>query len=134
MSLILIWSSISYIHYFRSIHHEAQPVTDTIGLKKELALGDQYFRSFFNWSITNQWILICIVIAELLLMFLYGKQVGEHFWILATDTLVIIIEIALLKLFRKKMMDLEMDYNIIAPGKIFFVNQSGLLSTIQTIE
>ena len=31
-------------------------------------------------------------------------------------------------------MDLEMDYNIIVEGKIFFVNQSGLLSTIQTID
>jgi hypothetical protein len=32
------------------------------------------------------------------------------------------------------MMDLEMDYNIVVPGKIYFVNQSGVLSTIQTIE
>lgn len=31
-------------------------------------------------------------------------------------------------------MDLEMDYNIFVPGKIFFVNQSGILSTIQTID
>ena len=31
-------------------------------------------------------------------------------------------------------MDLEMDYNIIVEGKIFFVNQSGLLSTVQTID
>lgn len=27
-----------------------------------------------------------------------------------------------------------MDYNIIVPGKIFFVNQSGVLSAVQTIE
>ena len=27
-----------------------------------------------------------------------------------------------------------MDYNVIIPGKIFFVNQSGVLSSIQTIE
>lgn len=31
-------------------------------------------------------------------------------------------------------MDLEMDYNILVQGKIFFVNQSWLLSVIQTIE
>ncbi len=31
-------------------------------------------------------------------------------------------------------MDLEMDYNIVVEGKIFFVNQSGLLSTVQTID
>ncbi len=27
-----------------------------------------------------------------------------------------------------------MDYNIVVPGKIFFVNQSGVLSAVQTIE
>jgi hypothetical protein len=32
------------------------------------------------------------------------------------------------------MMDLEMDYNVVVPGKIFFVNQSGVLSAVQTIE
>ena len=65
---------------------------------------------------------------------LYGKKIGEHFWILATDTLVIIIEIYFLRYFRKRMMDLEMDYNVVVPGKMYFVNQSGILSTIQTIE
>ena len=27
-----------------------------------------------------------------------------------------------------------MDYNVVVPGKIFFVNQSGVLSAVQTIE
>jgi hypothetical protein len=45
-----------------------------------------------------------------------------------------IIEMIFLKLYRKRMVDLEMDYNVIIPGKIFFVNQSGVLSSIQTIE
>lgn len=40
----------------------------------------------------------------------------------------------LLKSYRKKMLDLEMDYNIVVPGKIFFVNQSGVLSSTQTLE
>jgi hypothetical protein len=64
----------------------------------------------------------------------YGKRIGEHFWFLLSDTLVILIEIGLLRKFRKRMMDLEMDYNVFVPGKIFFVNQSGILSTIQTID
>lgn len=45
-----------------------------------------------------------------------------------------IMEIVFLKMYRKRMMDLEMDYNVIVPGKIYFVNQSGILSSIQTIE
>jgi hypothetical protein len=134
MSLILVVSSLSYISHFRAIHGEARIETDTKRLSESLSQGDDYFRSFFNWSITNQFILVAIIIAEIVLLLLYGKRVGEHFWILATDTLVIILEITFLRYFRKRMMDLEMDYNVIVAGKIFFVNQSGILSTIQTIE
>lgn len=134
MSLILVVSSLSYISHFRAIHSEARIETDTKRLSESLSQGDDYFRSFFNWSITNQFILAGIIIAEIVLLLLYGKQVGEHFWILATDTLVIILEITFLRYFRKRMMDLEMDYNVVVAGKIFFVNQSGILSTIQTIE
>ena len=134
MSVILIISSVNYIRYFRSIHHETEIVTDMHVVRDELALWDSYFVSFFNWSITNQWILILIIIIEVTLVLLYNTQIGGHFWILATDTFVILIEIALLRHYRKRMMDLEMDYNIIVEGKIFFVNQSGLLSTVQIIE
>jgi hypothetical protein len=82
----------------------------------------------------NQWILIGTIIIELLLILNYGKQIGEHFWILTIDTLIILTEVWLLRQYRKRMMDLEMDYNILVQGKIFFVNQSWLLSVTQTIE
>lgn len=134
MSLILIVSSVFYISHFRRIHGEPVIETDTTKLTENLSKWDNYFRVFFNWSITNQFILVGIIIAEIVLLLLYGKKVGEHFWILATDTFVIIIEIYFLSYFRKRMMDLEMDYNIVVPGKIFFVNQSGVLSAVQTIE
>jgi len=134
MSCILIWSTISYIAYYSSIHQEAHIVRDMKKLKDELALGDRYFRSFFNWSITNQLILVLIIVAEIFLVLIYGKLLWWHFWVLVADTFVIILEIAFLRHFRKKMMDLEMDYNIVIPGKIFFVNQSGILSNVHTVE
>lgn len=74
------------------------------------------------------------MIGEITLIILYQQQIGDHFWILTIDTAVIIVEIILLKMYRKRMMDLEMDYNIIVPGKVYFANQSGILSSIQTIE
>jgi hypothetical protein len=82
----------------------------------------------------NQWVLTLIVCIEIILIISYSNSIGSHFWILSTDTLVILIEIALLRQYRKRMIDLEMDYNIVIPGKIFFINQSGLLSSIQTLE
>jgi hypothetical protein len=134
MSLILVISTVTYIRHFRKIHREPVIETDTKKLVRDLTLWDNHFRSFFNWSITNQFILVGIIFAEIVLLLLYGKGIGEHFWILATDTFVILLEIFFLRHFRRRMMDLEMDYNIIVPGKIFFVNQSGVLSAVQTIE
>lgn len=134
MALILMVSSISYIRHFRSIYHEPKIVTDMIAFKKELLAWDKYFQSFYDWSITNQWILIWIICIELLLVFVYGKQIGGHFWVLTIDTIVILIEIWFIRHYRKRMTDLEMDYNIFIPWKIFFINQSWLLSVTQTIE
>lgn len=134
MSLVLIISSFNYIRHFKGIHHEPQIITDIGIILDELTQGDKYFKSFFNWSIMNQWILIGTIIIELLLIVNYGKQIGEHFWILTVDTFIILTEVWLLRQYRKRMMDLEMDYNILVQGKIFFVNQSWLLSVIQTIE
>lgn len=134
MSMILIGSSLNYIIHYRSIHDGSHNITDTQGLRDNLHDWDRYFASFFNWSITNQWILVGIIIVEIGLILAYGNKIGDHFWILATDTLVILMEIVLLRHYRKRMMDLEMDYNIVVPGKIFFVNQSWLLSTVQTID
>lgn len=134
MAFILVISSLNYIRHFRSIHYEPYITHDMTKSRDELAQWDKYFQSFFNWSITNQWILVWILIIEAVLVLLYWKQIGWHFWILATDTLVILLEIGLLRKYRKRMMDLEMDYNIIVPGKIFFINQSGLLSVVQTID
>ncbi len=134
MASILIISTINYIRHFRSIHHEPQITNDIATLKNELTEWDIYFQSFFNWSITNQWFLVWIFCMEIALVLNYWKQIGDNFWILTLDTLVILIEIWLLRQYRKRMMDLEMDYNILVQGKIFFVNQSWLLSVIQTID
>ncbi len=134
MSFILIISSWSYIQHFREIQSSASISTDPSLLRADLHTWDTYFTSFFNWSITNQLILSMTIISEICLIVIYKSRLGDHFWILSTDILIISLEIVFLKMYRKRMMDLEMDYNIVVPGKIYFVNQSGVLSAIQTIE
>ncbi len=134
MSTILLVSSFSYILHFRAINRKSELIQDIHTIKKHLGEWDEYFITFFNWSLTNQWLVSGILVAEIILMFVYKKHLGEHFWLLTADTLVILIEIYFLKRFRKHMIDLEMDFSIVIPGKIMFVNQSGILSQTQTIE
>ena len=63
MSLILVISTVTYIRHFRKIHREPVIETDTKKLVRDLTLWDNHFRSFFNWSITNQFILVGIIFA-----------------------------------------------------------------------
>ena len=44
------------------------------------------------------------------------------------------VEMYFLHQFRKRMIDLEMDFNIVIPGKLYTNNQSGVLSNTQTID
>jgi hypothetical protein len=64
------------------------------------------------------------MIIEITLVIVYKEKLGDHFWILMTDIFVMLTEMYFIKIYRKRMIDLEMDYNVIVPGKIFFVNQS----------
>lgn len=37
-------------------------------------------------------------------------------------------------MFRAKMINLEMDFNIVVPGRLFTINQTGILSNTQTLD
>jgi ABC-type cobalt transport system substrate-binding protein len=98
----------------------------------ELRLGDKYFIRFFNQTILNQCILFGLVIWSAVYYFMNPKISWGYLIII--DSILLFIQWNLLSKYRKRMMDLEMDYNIIVPGKIIFVNQSGMLSSSQAVE
>jgi hypothetical protein len=134
MDIILTISSLRYIFYFRKVHAFTGIWKDPSELERQLDLEDRFFVSFFNWSILNQIVLIGTIILEIGIFFILNQSIMTHIWIVITDSLIMLMEIMFLSKYRKRMMDLEMDYNVIVPGKIFFVNQSGILSSMQTIE
>lgn len=135
MALIFTISTLVYLKHFRAIHKNSHKiVTDIPTMRESLADGDRHFIKFFNWSITNQWILGLILVLEVIFIASHFQRFNGHIMILAIDFFVIIAEIHYLRRFRKRMMDLEMDFNVVVQGKIFFVNQTGLLSDSQTIE
>ncbi len=134
MGWILIFSSFFYIRYFRRIHGTPTIYTDMEKVKNQVNQWDIYFINFFNWSLTNQLVLTILFFLELSLVFAFRQDLTEHFWLLILDSVVIVIEFVLLGRYRKKMIDLEMDYNIVIPWKIFFINQTGVLSDTQTLD
>lgn len=135
MSTILLTSSLVYIRHFRRVHANTDEIIDDLeSIKADLKQGDKYFITFFNWSITNQCLLVGIFFLELVLVFTHRARLDEHVLVVMADFIIILIEMYYLQYYRKRMMDLEMDFNVVVQGKIFFVNQTGVLSNTQTIE
>lgn len=130
--LFFIFSVWNYISHFRQIYKTPKVRTDYDTLLTELELWDRYFIRFFNQTLFNQLILIVLIIWWGISYLSFMKEPWSM--IIWLDILLLFIQWILLGRYRRRMMDLEMDYNIVIPGKIMFVNQSGMLSSVNTIE
>lgn len=75
-----------------------------------------------------------IIVVEIFLAIVYNDRLGDHFFVLLADTIIIMAELFFLSRFRHRMIDLEMDYAVVVAGKVFFINQSGILSDTQTLD
>lgn len=138
MSMILLISSFVYWHHFKKTYQNTDQIIDDIpAFREQLTNGDRHFITFFNWSLTNQWLLGLIVVLEIIFVLIHLKNLNfgdNHFWFIMLDFAVIFAEMYYLNKYRKRMIDLEMDYNVVVQGKMFFINQSGVLSNTQTLE
>ena len=57
ISTILIFSTFFYILHYRDIHRVSSVTNDPEVLLEQVKMGDIYFTRFFNWSLTNQFLL-----------------------------------------------------------------------------
>ncbi len=130
--LLFVFSVWSYLSHFRQVYDAPRVENDMEKVIKSLEAWDQYFIRFFNQTILNQWILLWLLIWSIV-FYITHLKINWGIWILA-DGFLLFIQWILLGKYRKKMIDLEMDYNIVVPGKIIFVNQSGMLSSSQAVE
>lgn len=130
--LLFVYSVWSYLMHFRQVYDVPRVETDIPSLRESLTKGDKYFTRFFNQTILNQWIIIWLILWSGVFYFTHMK-INWWIWIIS-DGILLFIQWILLGRYRKKMMDLEMDYNIVIPWKIIFVNQSGMLSSSQAVE
>jgi hypothetical protein len=116
ISLVLfLWSAWSYIQHFRQIHTYVGIESDIPALLVKLEQGDIYFRKFFNQTITNRILIlamICFIGGHILYLTPRGQNLID---IEIIDICLLCVQFVFLRLYRKRMMDIEMDYNIVVP-------------------
>jgi len=131
---ILYWmlSIFIYFHKFKKIYWERSTIVETSIIKEHLNEWDIAFSKFFNQTIFNYFILIWITlfIAYEIIFVVWFSEVWFYGWL---NIFLLFIQIFLSAKFKKRMMDLEMDFAIVIPWKIIFYNQSNLSRDVQTI-
>lgn len=130
--IFFVISVVVYILHFRAIYDVPHIEENLESLMPDIEAGDKYFITFFDQTILNQIVLVGLILWTLAF---YATPLSTNEQIIHIVSIVLLfLQMILLGRYRKRMMDLEMDYNIAIPGKILFVNQSGMLSSSQAVE
>ncbi len=129
---LFVFSVWSYLSHFKGVYDIPRIEIDRAKMDTWLEEGDRCFIRFFDQTILNQWIIMGLMIWSTYFYFTHPKIAWDSMIIM--DGILLFLQWILLGKYRKRMMDLEMDYNIVTPGKILFVNQSGMLSSSQAVE
>lgn len=133
LSLILfLISVVLYLYQFRKTYEVPHIAENLSELLADLHYGDQSFIRFFNQTIINQIIILMLIVSNVYFYFWY-----KNIWsvtVVMVDIILLVFQWVFLKMYRKRMIDLEMDYTIVSPGKVTFINQSGMLSQSQSVD
>ncbi len=133
--IFIILSSIIYIHRFQKIHKKEGVLTgvhDIELVRKAIIEEEAIFSKFFNQISTNYYLFI---IATFLYVYylLFGKIDSIDFSAIS-EVFFLIIQILLIGYYRRHMIDLEMDYVIVIPNRIYFMDQIGIYKRTQSIK
>lgn len=130
--LYWIYSVLAYFSRFRKVYWQRCEITETAAMKQKLIEWDVAFTVFFNQTIFNYFVLIFVTafIVYEIIFSLWFSEIGFLWWV---NILLLFLQIHISSRFKKRMLDLEMDFAIVIPQKIIFYNQSNLKRSVQTI-
>lgn len=137
--LFASYSSFRYLSHFRNISWKSNFIEDIETLKMKSSEWDELFIRFFNQATLNYFLFIWLIIFNVInFVFNFDMKSLDNslykiwFWVL--DIWLLSLQASFIQKYRKRMIDLEMDFNIIIKWKIIFANQSNMVSDRQTID
>lgn len=134
---MLLYSSIIFIIKYKRTYWKNW-IEDIEIVLKELKEWDELFKNFYNQIITN--ILMFVLIIFWYIFFIIYNTFfinNSSFSSVLTpifDIGLLWIQIYLMLFYMKKMIDLEMDFNVIVPWLIYFYNQTWIYSQSQNLQ
>lgn len=138
-AVISILSSIFYLWVFHKTHKHDNEFKNITHLIQEVSRWDRAFAFFFNSVTWNYFLLILIIIVEIIyLVYVYFFVPGSFSLILFVFNVLSLAcsfaQILVLSRYRRRVIDLEMDFTVVVHGKIYTQNQENMLSISRVIE
>lgn len=131
ISILLFFDTFWYMFSYRKTHKNIGISTDTQLLIEKNDIVNKNFIKFFNISVLVSCFLILILIETLIfLLFFYA---GDQIWLKGLELAINIFAGFIVMKHRRLSMNLELDFWLAVPGKVYIIDQTGLLSSKQSI-
>lgn len=134
--LSLVLSSLAYLYNFKQLYNDDNKIMPVSFIEEELQQWDHLFTRFFNSITTNIFLFTLLVIfhvVHLWMNFAWWNFSIKDIWFTILDVWLLIAQLYLMRKYRRTMINLEMDFNVVLPGRIIFVNQSNMMSSTQSL-
>ncbi len=127
-----MYSSFRYLYDYHNSYSKQNRILRGVKLRENLTIGDASFIRCFNQLQFNFFFFIVIIAIYIGHIFVVSQFVTGIWAFL--DIICSIVQMVLIRHFIRLLIDLEMDFNLVAGGKIFFVNQTGIYADINTLD
>lgn len=133
--IFIIFSGIHYVIDFRRAHTRESMLTGihTITqVKIALQEEEKSFNAFFNHITLNYFLFFVITIVYVSYL-IGGNGVQTNLYSLSA-VFFLIVQIILVAIYRWNMINLEMDYVLVVPNRVYFIDQIGIHRRTQSIK
>ncbi len=130
--LFALYYGIRYLVYYRRTYQGSSEIIDVYTALERLTRGDRHFTRFFNQAMANLAFSIVIIIYYVGHI-IFISRFSQGLW-MALDIVCVIAGFFLLRYYADRMLNLEMDYTIVVPERMYFVNQIGMYADVQTLD
>lgn len=128
----IIYSGFLYLIYFRHTHHDGNLIQEIWTMEINAHREAEIFTRFFNHVTVSYFLFIILVLLEIAyLLWIVPDYTDTMVWVHITFLSLLIGFIAL---YRRRMIDLDMDYVVVVPGKLYFIDQVGVHRGNQTLK
>lgn len=131
VALVLFYDTIWYIWSYKKTHKESKIEVDIDEVIRKNDMVNKNFIKFFNISVFVSFSLIIILLETVIfILFFYS---GDNMMLIGWEAFLNLIAWICIFKHRRLSMNLELDFWLVVPWNVYIIDQTGLLSSKQSV-